>query len=65
MSKISILQNGVIKTIPVAHAKILVALKKATYVPEPEVVTEEGGKEVDTNEKPKRAYLRKDLRSEG
>ena len=63
MSKISILQNGVIKTIPVAHAKILVALKKATYVPEP--VTEEGGKEVDTTEKPKRAYLRKDLRSEG
>jgi hypothetical protein len=61
---VDIIQRGVIKSVPQKHAKILVALKKATY-PDPveqsaEVVSTEGGEFIDTV-KPKRTYQRKDL----
>ena len=65
MSKTSIIQRGVIKTVPTAHAKILIALKKATLAPEsaPDQKPEESVEESD--QKPeKRTYRRKDLTAE-
>lgn len=64
MSKLTINQRGSVKTVPAAHAKILIALGKATLVedkPEPaETQTE------PTQATPaKRTYKRKDMQAEG
>jgi len=69
MSKTSIIQNGVLKSVPTKHADILVSIKKATYAPDPVDVSDTDepgqGETVDTDaSKPKRAYVRKDLRAE-
>jgi hypothetical protein len=69
MSKINIIQNGVLKKVPSKHAAILVAIKKASYadatvdVSEPDAPGQ--GETVDTDAlKPKRSYTRKDLKAE-
>ena len=62
MSKVQIIQNGREKTVPAAHAKILVALKKATY---PQEVKQADEPKQDEAAKPaKREYKRKDLKAE-
>jgi hypothetical protein len=64
MSKTTIIQRGVEKQVPAKHAKILVAIGKAAYAPMPD--DEAGhGETVDTDApKPKRTYLRKDLKAQ-
>lgn len=64
MSKLTINQRGSVKTVPAAHAKILIALGKATLVedkPEPA--------EAQPRPRPaapaKRSYKRKDMQAEG
>lgn len=64
MSKVQIIQNGREKTVPAAHAKILVALKKATY-PQTEEPKQANDSKQDEAAKPaKREYKRKDLKAE-
>jgi hypothetical protein len=65
MSRIYIMQNGVLKSVPSKHAAILVAIKKASYPPEPETDAPGQGEVVDAEApKPKRTYVRKDLTAE-
>lgn len=65
MSKTSIIQRGVIKTVPTAHAKILIALKKATLAPETATDQKTEDPVGDSDQKPeKRTYRRKDLTAE-
>jgi hypothetical protein len=59
MEKVEILKGGQVKLVTPRDARILVALKKATYVVKDE--TPEPTPEAD---KPKRAYTRKDIRAE-
>lgn len=65
MSKLTINHRGSVKTVPAAHAKILIALGKATLVeakPEPA----ETQPEPATPAAPaKRTYKRKDMQAEG
>jgi hypothetical protein len=69
MLKTTIIQNGVLKQVPSKHAAILVAIKKASYVKDVAAESDTDapgqGETVDTDAlKPKRAYVRKDLRAE-
>ena len=64
MSKLTINQRGSVKTIPAAHAKILIALGKATLVedkPEPAETQPEPAPAAPA----KRSYKRKDMQAEG
>lgn len=64
MSKLTINQRGSVKTVPAAHAKILIALGKATLVednPEPAETQPEPAQATPA----KRSYKRKDMQAEG
>jgi hypothetical protein len=69
MSKVQIIQNGVTKLVSARDARILVAIKKATYATkvvdqapiEKPIEPAEVGAEA---EKPKRAHKRKDMVAE-
>jgi hypothetical protein len=62
MSKLTINHRGSVKTVPAAHAKILIALGKATLV-------EDKPDTAETQPEPatpaKRSYKRKDMQAEG
>jgi hypothetical protein len=74
MSKVQIIQNGVTKLVSARDARILVAIKKATYATKsqephtqigPQVAAPAGSDPQDSGaEKPKRAYKRKDMVAE-
>lgn len=63
MSKLTINQRGSVKTVPAAHAKILIELGKATLVedkPEPAETQPEPAQATPA----KRTYKRKDMQAE-
>ena len=64
MSKLTINHRGSVKTVPSAHAKILITLGKATLVedkPEPAETQPEPAQATPA----KRSYKRKDMQAEG
>lgn len=64
MSKLTINHRGSVKTVPAAHAKILIALGKAALVedkPEPAETQPEPAQATPA----KRTYKRKDMQAEG
>lgn len=66
MSKLTINQRGSVKTVPAAHAKILIALGKATLVEDkPEPAETQPEPEPAQATPAKRSYKRKDMQAEG
>lgn len=66
MSKLTINHRGSVKTVPAAHAKILIALGKATLVEDkPEPADATPAPAAPAKRSYKRSYKRKDMQAEG